>query len=168
MSSVCCFHAKASGLRCRSNALLSLQLGLPLTSKTIRFGDLRRGHFHRRGIAALGGVGAGIGIGASRSRHGKPLERLDVVARQAKTLGVQAGEPDLGKRIALLGGPAIPRRRRRIFLPAVVKAGETELTARVSLLGGLAKPDHRRGLVAGDTVATEIQASKPGLGIGTS
>ena len=39
---------------------LSLQLWLPVANKTLRFGDLRRGHFHRRGIAAFDGVGAGI------------------------------------------------------------------------------------------------------------
>ena len=36
----------------------------------------------------------------------------------------------------------------------------------MALVRGLAKPRHRRGLVARDAVATEMQAAKPGLGIG--
>src|SRR5216684_7556860 len=156
---------RPAGFRRRGYAVLSLRLGPPLASKTVCFSDLRRRHFHRRVIAAFGGVGAGIRIGTSHGRYGEPLERLDVVACQAGAVGVQAGEPDLGKRVALLGSPAIPRCRWRIFLPAVVKAGETELAVRMAPLGGLAKPRHRRGLVAGDTIATKIQVPQPGLGI---
>ena len=83
--------------------MLSLCLGLPLANKTFRFGDLRRGHFHRRGIAAFDGVCAGVRIGASHGRHGEPFVGLDVVAGQAGAFDVHPGETDLGKRIALLG-----------------------------------------------------------------
>src|SRR6266508_2575106 len=145
---------------------LTLGLGFPVTGKTLRLCDLRRAHLCRDIVAAFGGIGAGVRIGTAHNRDGEPLEGLDGITGEPKALGVQAGEPDLGKRIALLGRSTIPRRCWCIFFSRVVEAGEIELGVGVALLGSLAKPRRRHCLVVGNAEAVQIKRAKPRLRVG--